>query len=384
MTQFREAVVDLDAIAANIRHLAQVVGGPDGGPLVLAVVKANAYGHGAVPVARTALAAGARWLGVADIQEGLELRRAAIVAPILAWLHGPDADFAAAIAAEIDLGLSSLAQLDRAADAAALLGRSAAVQLKLETGLSRNGAAPDEWAELFARAAVLEREGRVHVRGIMSHLSNTSPADDAESIACFDRGIASARAAGLAPELIHLAATAGALRVPESRYSMVRLGIAIYGLSPFDDADSKDLGLIPAMSVRGQIAAVRRVAAGAGVSYDYTWRAQVDSTLALVPLGYADGIPRQSSGRAEVQMGTSRYPVVGRIAMDQFVVNLGQDTAEVGDEVVLFGDPASGVPSATDWADAALSVNYEIVTRIGHRVTRSYRGGPSTEVDAQQ
>lgn len=379
MTRFREAVVDLDAIAANIRHLSTLIGDPQ----ILAVVKANAYGHGAVPVARAAVAAGARWLGVADVEEGLELRRAGITAPILAWLHGPDTDFAAAITADIDLGLSSVAQLSRVAEAAIELGQSAAVQLKLETGLSRNGAAPGEWDELFTRAAALERAGRIRVRGIMSHLSNTSPTDDAEAIARFDEGLAAARAAGLTPDLVHLAATAAALRVPESRYSMVRLGIGIYGLSPFEDADSGDLGLIPAMTVRGQIAAVRRVAAGAGVSYDYTWRAQEDSTLALVPLGYADGIPRQASGRGEVQIGARRYPIVGRIAMDQFVVSLGHDTAEVGDEVVLFGDPVAGVPSANDWADAALTVNYEIVTRIGHRVTRSYCGGAPAEADAQ-
>lgn len=379
MTQFREAVIDLDAIAANIRHLSTVL---DGLP-ILAVVKANAYGHGAVPVARTAIAAGASWLGVADVEEGLELRRAGIVAPILAWLHGPDADFAAAITADIDLGLSSRAQLDRVAAAAATLGRTAWVQLKLETGLSRNGAAPTEWDELFAQAVALQHEGSVRVRGIMSHLSNTSPADDADAIACFDRGLASARAAGLTPDLIHVAATAAALRLPQSRYSMVRLGIGIYGLSPFDDADSSDLGLVPAMSVRGQIAAVRRVAAGSGVSYDYTWRAPVDSTLALVPLGYADGIPRQASGRGQVQLGDRRYPIVGRIAMDQFVIDLGDETAEVGDEVVLFGDPATGVPSANDWADAALTVNYEIVTRIGHRVARSYRGHTAVEPEPQ-
>ena len=379
MTRLREAVVDLDAIAANIRHLAAVLDGPQ----ILAVVKANAYGHGAVPVARTAVAAGAGWLGVADIDEGLELRRAAIVAPILAWLHGPDADFAAAIAADIDLGLSSVAQLDRTADAAARLGRTASVQLKLETGLSRNGAAPDEWSTLFARAAQLEREGRVRVRGIMSHLSNASLTDDAEAIARFEQGLAGARAAGLSPQLIHLAATAAALRVPESRYSMVRLGIGIYGLSPFEDADSRELGLVPALTVRGQIAAVRRVVAGTGVSYDYTWQAPVDSNLALVPLGYADGIPRQASGGGEVSIGGTRYPIVGRIAMDQFVVNLGQDTKVVGDEVVLFGDPATGVPSASDWADAARTVNYEIVTRIGRRVTRSYSGGVPADADVQ-
>lgn len=368
MTGYREAVVDLGAITANVAHLRAVTGTAH----TMAVVKANGYGHGAVPVARAALAGGADWLGVADIDEALELRGAGIQAPILAWLHDPDAAWAAAIAADIDLGVSSALQLRQVADAAAPLGRTAAVQVKLETGLSRNGVHESEWDAVFTLAADLERAGRVQVRGIFSHLSNTSPADDAEAIARFDRGLAVAAGVGLTPELTHLAASAAAVRLPAARYSMVRLGISIYGLSPFDDASSADLGLVPAMTLRGRVAAVRRVAAGAGVSYDYTWRAAVDSRLVLVPLGYADGIPRQASGRGEVSIGERRHPLVGRIAMDQFVVSVGDDPVSVGDEVVLFGDPAAGVPSADDWARAAGTINYDIVTGIGRRVPRSY------------
>lgn len=368
MTGFREAVIDLAAIAANVAHLRQVIGTPH----TMAVVKANAYGHGAVPVARTAIAAGADWLGVADIDEALELRAAGIAAPILAWLHDPGADFTAAVAADIDLGVSSALQLRQVADAAATLDRAAFVQLKLETGLSRNGVHESDWDEVFALAAELERSGRLRVRGLFSHLSNASPDDDADAMLRFERGLAAASALGLNPELTHLASSAAALRLPAARHSMVRLGVSIYGLSPFADAGSSDLGLVPAMTLRAQVAAVRRVAAGAGVSYDYTWRAPVDSTLALVPLGYADGIPRQASGRAQVRLGAGIHPVVGRIAMDQFVVSVGEDAVAVGDEVVLFGDPATGVPSADQWAHAAGTINYDIVTRIGRRVPRSY------------
>ncbi len=368
MTGFREAVVDLGAIAANVVHLRELIGTPH----VMAVVKANAYGHGAVPVAKAALAAGVDWLGVADIEEALELRGAGISAPILAWLHDLDADFAAAIDDDVDLGLSSALQLHQVADAAVALGRTANVHIKLETGLSRNGVHESEWGPVLALAAELERAGRVRVRGIFSHLSNASPADDADAMARFERGLAAAAAVGLAPELTHLASSAAALRLPAARYSMVRLGISIYGLSPFDDASSADLGLVPAMTLRGRVAAVRSVSAGAGVSYDYIWRAPVDSTLALVPLGYADGIPRQASGRAQVSIGAHRHPVVGRIAMDQFVVSVGEETVAVGDDIVLFGDPTTGVPSATDWAHAAGTINYEIVTRIGRRVPRIY------------
>ncbi|TFC91873.1 MULTISPECIES: alanine racemase [Cryobacterium] len=369
MTGYREAVVDLGAVFANVAHLKSVVGTPH----LMAVVKANAYGHGAVPVARSALAAGADWLGVADVDEAMELRSAGIDAPLLAWLHDPDADFAGALSRNVSLGLSSLRQLHQVAEAAGTLGLVADVHIKLETGLNRNGVHEPDWAEAFALAAQLEKSGRLTVTGVFSHLSNASPEDDAEAIRRFDRGLAAARAAGLTPSLIHLASTAAALRVPAARYSMVRVGIGIYGLSPFADQSSHDLGLIPAMTLRGRIAAVRPVAAGAGVSYDYLWRAPADGYLALVPLGYADGVPRQASGTARVSLAGRLDPIVGRIAMDQFVVSVGREGVAVGDEVVLFGDPSTGVPSATDWADAADTINYEIVTRIGHRIPRSYR-----------
>jgi alanine racemase len=368
MTGFREAVIDLGAVASNVVRLRELIGTPH----TMAVVKANAYGHGAVPVARAAVAAGADWLGVADIDEALELRAGGLTAPVLAWLHGPDADWAAALAAGVDLGVSSARQLQQVTDAALGLGRVASVHIKLETGLSRNGVHESDWDDVFALAASLEHTGGLVVNGIFSHLSNASPADDAEAIARFERGLAAAAAVGLTPELIHLASSAAAIRIPEARYSMVRLGIGLYGLSPFEDLSQTDLGLTPVMTLRGQVAAVRRVQAGAGVSYDYTWRAPVDSTLALVPLGYADGIPRQASGRAQVSIGGAIRPVVGRIAMDQFVVDLGEAPVAVGDEVVLFGDPATGVPSATDWAAAAGTINYDIVTRIGARVPRTY------------
>lgn len=368
MSGFREAVIDLDAIRRNVRHLRSVTGTVH----TMAVVKANAYGHGAVPVAAAALQGGADWLGVADIEEALELRDAGITAPTLAWLHDPDADFHSAISDDVDLGISSARQLRQAADAALELGLTASVHLKLETGLSRNGLPECDWAEVMRLAAEHESSGLLAVRGIFSHLSNASAADDAESLASFERGLAAAHSAGLTPSIVHLAASAAALRLPAARYSMVRLGLALYGLSPFDDESSAQLGLVPAMTLRGRVAAVRRVEAGTGVSYDHLWRAPVDSTLALVPFGYADGIPRQASGLARVGIGADTHPVVGLIAMDQFVVNVGQAVVSVGDDVVLFGDPSTGVPCASDWALAANTINYDVVTRIGRRISRRH------------
>ncbi|WP_083365311.1 alanine racemase [Microterricola viridarii] len=371
---FRSARIDLDAVRRNLAAVRDFVGrGVDTAPRVMAVVKANAYGHGAIAVAAAAQEAGADWLGVADIGEALELRRNGITAPLLAWLHGPDADFSAAIEAGVGLGISSAAQLRQVTDAAAALSRTASVQLKLDSGLSRNGLPESDWAAVFAAARAAELTGSITVDGLFSHLANASAEADAAQCAQFDTGIAAARRAGLNPTLLHIAATAAALTEPAARYTMVRIGIGLYGLSPWGDGLPDGLELTPVMTLAARVAAVRRVRAGTAASYDYTWRAERETTLALVPLGYADGIPRQASGRASVSVNGAQYPIVGRVAMDQFIVDVGDAAVQVGDEVVLFGDPRSGVPSAEDWADAAGTINYEIVTRIGQRVPRSIR-----------
>ncbi len=361
---FREAAVEIDAIADNVRHFRRLTGVD-----VIAVVKANAYGHGADAAAVAALAGGATRLGVAEIPEALDLRRQGVRGPIMAWLHAPDERFEQAAAEGIELGISSFDQLAAAA-AAARADRPVDVHLKLETGLSRNGIAPADWSRVLAEAARLERIGRLRVVGLFSHLSNTSPDDDREALARFDDGVAIAAGLGVRPEIRHIAATAAAIDLPEARLDAVRIGIGIYGLSPFDDRTSAELGLRPAMTLRGAVAAVRRVPAGTGVSYGYVHRTERDTTLALVPLGYADGVPRHASGRLPVSIGGRRFTNVGRIAMDQFVVDVGDTPVSVGDEVVLFGDPTLGVPSAREWADAAGTIDYEIVTRIGHRVPR--------------
>ncbi|KHK99852.1 alanine racemase [Microbacterium mangrovi] len=360
----REAVVDTSAIADNVRHLRRLVGVE-----VMAVVKADGYGHGAVRSALAALDGGASRLGVAEIPEALQLRRAGIDAPILAWLHAPDADFGEAVASGVELGISSFDQLQRAA-AAAIADRPAAVHLKVETGLGRNGIPPEDLRLVVAEAARLERIGRLRIVGLWSHLSNSSADDDREALRRFLDATALAASLGVAPPLRHIAATHAAIDLPEARLDAVRIGIGLYGLSPFADRDSADLGLRPAMTLRAAVAAVRRVPAGQGVSYGYTYRTDRESTLALVPVGYADGVPRQASGAGPVLIGGRRFTVAGRIAMDQFVVDVGDHPVQVGDEVVLFGDPTLGVPSATEWADAADTINYEIVTRIGPRVPR--------------
>lgn len=361
--RMREAVVDVEAIAANVGRLRHLTGVE-----VIAVVKADGYGHGAVRSALAALEGGATRLGVADIGEALALRHAGIDAPVMAWLHAPGEGFEEAVARGIELGISSYDQLLAAAAAGG--DRPSTVHLKVETGLGRNGLPPAEQHRVFAEAARLERIGRVRVVGIFSHLSNTSEADDRDALARFEAALVAAAAQGLAPRVRHLAASHAAIALPEARFDAVRIGIAMYGLSPFADRTSADLGLRPAMTLRAAVAAVRRVPAGQGVSYGYQHRTSAETTLALVPLGYADGIPRNASGGGAVRIGGRVFPVAGRIAMDQFVVDVGDHPVSVGDTATLFGDPELGLPAVEEWADAAGTINYEIVTRIGARVPR--------------
>ena len=363
----REARVDLSAISANV----ELLRGRIGAEHTMAVVKAGGYGHGAVPSARAAIEGGANWLGVVEIAEALALRAAGIDAPILTWLHAPDADFALAIDAGIDIGIGSLAQLDKAA-AAASRAAPALVHIKVDTGLGRGGVPLAECEALFAVAAAHERGGALRVRGLFSHLANAGDTDDLAQLEAFEHASALAGAAGLTPQLRHLASTAAALRMPSARFDLVRLGIGIYGLTPYDDGRSVELGLRPALELSAGIVSVKRVPAGTGVSYGHRYRTTRETTLALVPLGYAEGIPRQASGIGPVSINGTTYRIAGTVAMDQFVVDVGDAAVAVGDRAVLFGDPRTGVPSADDWADAAGTINYEIVTRLGGRIERRY------------
>lgn len=360
----REATVRLDAISANVATMAAVAGGVP----VMVVVKADGYGHGAVPSARAALAGGAQWLGVADIDEAMALRAAGIDAPILAWLHDPAADLSAAIAAGVDIGVNYLDQLDRVA----ATGDGATVQLKVDSGLGRNGAGPREWDSLFAAAAAHERAGRIRVRGIWSHLANAGPVADAAQLELFHAALEAATAAGLEPELVHLAASEAVALVSAARFGLVRVGLAAYGLPAWAEGAAPAVELVPAMELSASIVSVKRVPAGSGVSYGFDYRTTRETTLALVPLGYADGVPRHASGTGPVMINGVQHRVAGRVAMDQFVVDVGDNPVRLGDRAVLFGDPATGAPSAVDWAAAAGTISYEIVTRIGPRVHRRY------------
>lgn len=362
-----DAVVDLEAIAHNTRMLADHARGA-----VMAVVKADGFGHGAVPVARTALAHGAGWLGVVSTAEALALREAGITAPVLAWLHVPDDDFTEALRQQIDLSVSSPAHLRAIAACADTTGTAAVVHLKLDTGLYRNGACAARWPRLVETAAEFEQQGLVRVRGLWSHLIHPDDPDHqatAAQIHAFDTAVDQARAAGLSPELLHLANSAAALAAPDTHYDLVRAGVALYGIEPVRD---RQFGLRPAMTLRGRVAMNRRVEAGEGIGYGHDHTTTEPTTLALVPLGFADGLPRAASGRAEIQLGGFRRKVVGRIAMDQCVVDTGPHRTELGEEAIVFGPGTRGEPTVADWASWAGTNAHEILTGIGARVPRHY------------
>lgn len=364
----RVAEISLPAIRHNVQRVRELTGGR-----VIVVVKADGYGHGARIAAQAALAGGASMVATADIEEALALREAGIEAPILCWLHGVGADFGQAVAARIEVGVSHAQQLEALAAAAREQGTTATAQLKLDTGLSRNGAAPEEWPALFARAAELQRAGLVRVSGVFSHLANAGDAHDRAQAARFDEGVALLRASGIEPEMIHLAASAATLTSPHLHYNTVRVGVIAYGLSPLADRSSAQLGLIPAMTLRSEIVALRGVPAGTGVSYGFNHVCETATTLALVPMGYADGMPRALNGAgAWVTVAGEHRPIVGRIGMDQFIVDVGPlaGRLELGERVVLFGDPERGHPPVEIWAGLMRTINYEIVAGIGPRVLR--------------
>ncbi|MEO6944155.1 MAG: alanine racemase [Lacisediminihabitans sp.] len=372
------AVIDLDAIRHNVGVLRSAAGTAK----VMAIVKADGYGHGAAAVALAALEAGAAEIGVATIPEALALRTEGVTAPLIAWLHHPGTDFGGAMDADVTLGVSSLDQLADIRTAARERGIRARVDLKLDTGLNRNGCPVADWPVFFDEVARAVAEGELHVRGVFSHLAC---ADDPEStvtsgqLAVFREGIAALESRGIAPQLRHLANSAATLTRPDTHFDMVRAGIAIYGLSPIT---GQDFGLIPALSLVAPVALVKRVAAGEGVSYGHTWIAPEATTVALIPLGYADGIPRALSGRFDVAIDGTRYPAVGRVCMDQFMVNLGDDARvadpsgghrpiQAGDDAVIIGGATDGL---TEWAERLGTIHYELATGIHGRIERVYLG----------
>ena len=370
-----EARIDLGAIRDNVAVLVERAAGP---AQVMAVVKADGYGHGLLPSARAAVEGGAAWLGCAFLEEALAVRAAGIDVPLLVWLTVPGEDLAPAVAAGIDLTAYAVPELDAAVAAARATGTTARVQLKADTGLSRGGATPADWPDLCAAAAKAEAGGEVQVTGVWSHFAFADggpdhPVNGRQSRA-FEQALEIADRAGLRPQVRHLANSAATLTAPATHYDLVRPGLAVYGLSPVPQLGApRDFGLRPAMTLASTVALTKRVPAGSGVSYLHRYVTDRETTLALVPLGYADGVPRNATSTGQVQLGGRRRTIAGTVCMDQFLLDVGDDDVAAGDEVLLFGPGDDGEPTAQDWADLLGTIDYEIVTRIGARVPRVHR-----------
>ena len=369
-----QVVVDLAAIRHNVRTLAGLVAPA----AMMTVVKADAYGHGLVDSARAARQAGAEWLGVATVPEALALRAAGDTGRLLCWLTLPaDVDsggLASAVAADIDVTAYTVDRLVEIAASGLATDTVARIQLKVDTGLSRGGAALAEWVALTGAAAVLESRGSARITGIWSHFAcSDEPGHPANDLLeqRFLEALAVAERSGLRPEVRHLANSAAAILRPSSRLDLVRCGLASYGLDPAP-GETGDLGLRPAMTVRAPLALAKHIAKGEGVSYGHAWVADEETTVGLVPVGYGDGVPRHGSNTLEVSVGGVRRPVRGRVCMDQVVVDLGGELPTPGTEVVLFGPGGHGEPTAQDWADACGTISYEIVTRVGGRILRHH------------
>ena len=373
------AEIDLAAFRANAQGLAAHAAPAQ----LMVVVKADGYGHGMVACARAAREAGVPWLGVATPAEALALREAGDAGRLLAWLYGVEEDLAPLVAAEVDVSAQTVEQLSDLVAAAAVVEQRARVHLKIDTGLSRNGATVASWPELCRAAVEAEQVGALEVVGVWSHLAAADEPGHPSvplQIEAFERACAAAEASGLRPALRHLANSAATLVLPETHYDLVRVGIAAYGLDPAPGLIARaGLALRPVMTLRASLAAVKELDAGAGVSYGWTWSATAPTTVGLVPLGYADGIPRHASNRGQVGFRGGRAPVRGRVCMDQVVVDLGAGTAAaVGEEVLVFGPGGSGEPTVADWAGWSDTIGYEIVSRIGSRVPRYQVGaGPA-------
>jgi alanine racemase len=368
----RQALVDLGAITANVAALCEAVRGSE----VLAVVKADGYGHGMIPAARAALAGGARWLGVADIAEALALRQAGITARVLCLMAFGDPG--EAIAQGIDLPAGSVAFVEKVAAAAERAGRPARVHLEADTGLSRGGATPADWPAVVRAALAAQDRALIQVTGLWSHFACSDmpghPSIEAQ-LSVFAAAVATAEQAGVTPEVRHIANTAAGLTVPASRYDLVRFGGAVYGLSTLPGGAPG--WLRPALTLSARLVLVKRVPAGTGVSYGHRYVTSQETTLGLVPLGYADGVPRGAAGLPLVSARGRRWPIAGTVCMDQFVVDFGDEPAAVGDEVVLFGPGDDGEPTAQEWGEALGTISYVLATGLGGRVPKIHTGGSS-------
>lgn len=352
-----EAIVDLDAFDANLRHLREEVSPAE----LMVVLKADAYGHGLVPMGLAAVGAGVRRLGALDLDSALALRAAGVPddVTVFAWLFGPNTDFSAAIRANVDLGISRLSELQGIERADA--GRRVRVHLKIDTGLNRNGATRAEWPGLVAAALELQQRGLVEVYGVWTHIAEASEDEDTVAMERFERAVAEAEALGATITVRHLAASSAGLRRDDARFDMVRMGGHCWGIPSFDGVTAEDIGLRQVMTLQTGVALLR--------DNDHGGRA------AMLPLGYADGLPTNIRGAVSVTINGRRYPLTDEIGLDSVMVDVGSGPVAIGDRAIFFGPGDSGEQSVREWGDATGTLGDEIVTRVAPSVPRRYVRG---------
>lgn len=356
--------VDLAAVTANARLFADRAAGE-----LMAVVKADGFGLGAVDVAQAAIAGGATRLGVTSVEEALRLRDADLTVPVLSWLNPVDADWAAAGAAGVEVAVPSREHLTAVTAVARARREPTRIHLHADCGMARDGAPVDRWWSLVTAARRAEVRGEVRVVGLMGHLALADAGPDDNGRASFRRFVAVARRAGLRPAVRHLAATSATLADPASHFDLCRVGAGLVGIDP-----SRTTSLRGTATWTAPVVLVRDVPTGTGVGYGHGTVTSGRTRLATLPVGYADGVPRAALGRAQVQLLGRRCDVVGRVSMDQVVVDVGDLAVRPGDEAVLFGPGDAGEPVLRDWATWADTLEHEIVTGIGARVTRVTAG----------
>ncbi|HEY2641629.1 MAG TPA: alanine racemase [Streptosporangiaceae bacterium] len=366
-----EALIDLDAIQANVAALCRHVGAAQ----VMAVVKSEGYGHGMLQSARASLAGGATWLGVVHVADAIGLRQAGFTVPVLSLIGSPDAPHADAVRHGIDLTVGTTALVTQIARAAEDAGKPARLHLEADTGMCRGGATSADWPALVSAARAEEAAGRVQVVGLWSHFACADiPGHPSigQQLAAFRDAVALAERAGIRPEVRHMANSPATLTLPEAYFDLVRPGGAVVGLCTLPGGVPS--WLRPAMTLRGRLVQVKRVPADVGVSYAHRFVTSQETSLGVFPLGYNEGIPRHATNKAELLVRGKRFRIAGTVNMNQVILDLGDEPAEAGDDVIVFGPGDDGEPTAQEMADLLGTISYEIVTRFTGNVPRTYSG----------
>jgi len=372
MTNLRSAYVDLAAIRENVSTLQNFAKNSE----VMAVVKANAYGHGLIPVSKAARQGGATWLGTALLEEAIELRNSGDKGRILTWLGSPSDKWQECIELEIDVSVCSIEIASQIINASKKSNKQAKVHIKVDTGLGRNGVMPNDLEDLVNLLEEAKSSGLIEVVAVWTHFSladaPSSPTIK-KQLEVLDESFKYVESRGFKNLMKHAANSAATLTSPDAHFDIVRPGIAVYGITPGGElGKANEYGLKPAMSLKAQVVLVKDVPAGHGISYGAEYVTKTNTKIALIPLGYADGIPRIAGNKGPVVVSGKKFKVAGRVCMDQFVLDIGDLNISAGEEVVLFGDPSKNEPDVEEWAKASQSIGYEIVTRLGPRVPKVY------------